>query len=128
MAAPPLLLPDGALLVRVAACGPGWASSLPEIPDGSEATVTLGRPELLPVDTAAARTRGYRIVGTASGDRPIGDVVDVLVPWELRVEAPGWWDQLVATAQRVFDPGLGPVQRMLQAELTVHLRALGLHD
>ena len=124
MAAPPLLLPEGALLVRVTATGPAWVDSLPAVPDGAEVTVTLGRPELLPVDTGAVRGRGYRIIGTASAHRPIGDVIDLLVPSELRAAAPAWWAQLHGRAERVFDPALGPVQRMLHAELTLHVRAL----
>ena len=124
MAAPPLLLPEGALLVRVTATGPAWVGSLPEVPAGAEVTVTLGRPELLPVDTGAVRSRGYRIVGTASATRPIGDVVDLLVPSELRSGAPGWWAQLRDGAERVFDLALGPVQRMLHAELALHVHAL----
>lgn len=124
VAAPSLLLPEGALLVRIAASGPGWAAALPAVPGGGEVTVTLGRPELLPVDTGAVRARGYRIIGTASSSRPIGDIVDLLVPPTLRAEAPGWWEQVVRAAQRVFDPGLGPVQRLLEAELQVHMRAL----
>ncbi len=127
MAAPPLLLPEGALLVRVPAGDPGWVHQLPAVPgvpEAAEVTVTLGRPELLPVDTGPLRERGYRIIGAASASLPIGDVVDLLVPGALRTTAPTWWLELLGRAERVFDPGLGPVQRMLHAELSLHMRAL----
>ncbi len=124
MAAPPLLLPTGALLVRLPAAGPTWADTLPGLPEGVEVTVTLGRSELLPIDTGPLRQRGYRVIGAASARRPIGDVVDLLVTDEVRDAAPGWWSALLTRAERVFDLSMGPVQRMLQPELAVHVRAM----
>lgn len=124
MAAEPLLLPEGALLVRVPAQGSTWALALPELPDGAQVTVTLGHPELLPLDTGPVRARGYRIIGTASDSRPIGDVVDLLIDPGLRRAAPQWWRELQAQAERIFDLELGPVRRVLHAELSLHAAAL----
>lgn len=128
MAAPPLLLPAGAVLVRLPASGPSWASDLPTVPDAREVTVTLGRAELLPVDTGLLRDRGYRVIGAASTHRPIGDVVDLLITEDLRTSAVDYWTHLLAGAQRVFDLSLGPVQRMLHAELALHARAMAAHE
>ena len=128
VAAPPLLLPAGAVLVRLPASGPSWATCLPVVPDAREVTVTLGRAELLPVDTGLLRDRGYRVIGAASAQRPIGDVVDLLITEELRTSAAGYWARLLADAERVFDLSLGPVQRMLHAELALHARAMASQE
>jgi len=124
VAAEPLLLPHGALLVRVPVQGPTWALALPQVPEGAQVTVTLGHPGLLPVDTGPVRARGYRIIGTASDSRPIGEVVDLLVEPGLRDAAPRWWRQLQTQAERIFDLELGPVRRVLHAELSLHAASL----
>ena len=120
----PRSLPADAILLRLPADGPGWAMALPPVPGGNEITVTLGHPDLLPVDTAAARARGYRIVGAASEQRPLGSVADLLVPGDLRQTAPAWWDAVLRRASRAFDLRLGPVQQVLDAELALHAAAL----
>jgi hypothetical protein len=119
--APPL--PEGAMLLRLPAAGPAWPQSLPAVPRGGVVTVTVGRPDLLPDEPSAAAC-GYRVVGAASDARPIGDVVDLLVPRALREDAPEWWAELLARASRAFDLRHGPVQRVLGAELALHARAL----
>lgn len=119
--APPL--PEGGVLLRLPASGPGWPDLLPVVPAGHVVTVTVGRPGLLP-DEAHATARGYRVVGAASEARPIGDVVDLLVPRALREAAPGWWAPVLADASRAFDLSLGPVLTVLGAELALHAQAL----
>lgn len=113
---------DGDVLVRITARDRSWPSRLPPVPAGGTVTVTLGHPRLTPDDELAAG--GYRVVGTASEHRPIGAVVDVLVPRVLREAHPDWWSVLGHAAERVFDLRLGPVQRVLAAELELHARAL----
>jgi hypothetical protein len=120
----PRSLPADAILLRLPADGPGWALALPPVPDGNEITVTLGHPDLLPADTGPAQARGYRIVGAASEQRPLGSVADLLVPGELRQIAPEWWDAVLRRASRAFDLRLGPVQQVLDAELALHAAAL----
>jgi hypothetical protein len=120
----PRSLPADAILLRLPVDGAGWAMDLPPVPDGTEVTVTLGHPDLLPLDTTPARARGYRIVGAASEQRPLGSVVDLLVSGELRQAAPVWWDMMLRRAVRAFDLRLGPVQQVLDAELAVHAAAL----
>ena len=119
----PRPLPADSVLLRLPVDGPDWVLDLPPVPGGATVTVTLGHPDLLPIDTDPARTRGYRIVGTASERRPLGAVADVLVSAELRDAAPGWWDTVLRRATRAFDLRLGPVQRVLEAELALHARA-----
>lgn len=117
-------LPTGAVLVRLPAGEPDWPARLPALPDGEQVTLTLGRPDLLPLDTGPLRARGYRVVGAASEHRPLGPVVDLLVTEALRARAPGWWSEVLASAERVFDLRLGPVQVVLRSELLLHARAL----
>jgi hypothetical protein len=113
---------DGTVLVRVPATDRAWARQLPTVPVGT-LTVTVGHPDLLPVPVDDLVGGGYRIVGVASAQRPVGRNVDVLVPASLRREHPGWWAELVTMAERVFDLRHGPVQRVFAAELDLHLRA-----
>jgi len=120
----PRSLPADAILLRLQVDGPDWTMELPSVPDGAEVTVTLGHPDLLPVDTRPARDRGYRIVGAASEQRPLGSVADLLVSGELRQAAPAWWDAVLRRATRAFDLRLGPVQQVLDAELALHAAAL----
>ncbi len=119
--APPL--PDGAVLLRVPVRDPAWPQALPEVPDGAQVTVTVGRFELLP-DLTVASARGYLVVGAASDTRPIGDVVDLLVLPELREAAQTWWEELLGRSHRAFDLRHGPVQRVLASELAMHARSL----
>lgn len=115
----------GAVLVRLPA-DHRWAEVLPAAP--GPVTVTVGHPDLLGDDAAALERaldpRGYRIVGVASAARPIGAVVDLLVPRELRESHPAWWAALGRDAERIFDLDLGPVRLVLAAELALHERAL----
>ena len=120
----PLTLPADAVLVRVPVEGTDWPSTLPEVPHGAQVTVTLGHPDLVPTDPAAARRRGYHVVGIASELRPLGAVADLLITAQLREDAPGWWNGLLERAARVFDLRLGPVQQVLSAELSLHADAL----
>ncbi len=115
---------DGAVLLRLPAEDPAWAESLPPVPGGASVTVTLGHPDLVPEDPTGLWAAGYRVVGVASEERPIGAVVDLLVPAELRAAAPEWWQQVLARARRAFDLRLGPVLSVLDAELAMHRRAL----
>jgi hypothetical protein len=121
--APPPALTDGSVLVRVAAPDRSWARRLPPVPAGHTLTVTVGHPDLLPVPADDLLGSGYRIVGVAAEHRPVGWTIDVLVPAEVRAADPDWWRELLGVAERVFDLRLGPVQRVLAAELDLHLRA-----
>jgi hypothetical protein len=114
---------DGDVLVRLPAFDRSWPSGIPAVPSGWTLTVTLGHPRLVPVDADQLVTAGYRIVGAAVEHRPIGLVIDVLVPRALRLAAPDWWDEVHARAERVFDLRLGPVRSVLAAELALHLKA-----
>lgn len=113
----------GTVLVRVPVHGRAWVATLPRVPAGSSPlTVTLGHADLAPpVDDLVAG--GYRIVGVAADHRPLGDVVDVLVPPQLRQGHPAWFAALAARADRVFDLAFGPVARVLAPEVALHLRA-----
>lgn len=116
-------LPEGTLLVRVPAADRTWARHLPPVPAGRTLTVTVGHADLAPVPADDLVASGYRIVGVATDHRPLGRLVDVCVPPDLRTGHPGWWVALVERADRVFDPRLGPVARVLAAELDLHRRA-----
>jgi hypothetical protein len=120
--ASPRLPSDGSVLVRVAAPDRSWARRLPPVPASRTLTVTVGHPDLLPVPVDDLVSGGYRVVGVAADHRPVGRTVDVLVPGELLREHPGWWRELAGAAERVFDLRHGPVQRVLAAELDLHLR------
>ncbi len=115
---------DGDVLVRLPARDAAWPATLPPVPAGGQLTVTLGHPRLLPRTLEDLALAGYRIVGTAPETRPIGSVVDVLVPRRVRRRHPAWWSSVAAAAERVFDLRLGPVQQVLAAELELHRRAL----
>lgn len=118
-------LPDGTLLVRVSVTDRSWARTLPKVPDGRTLTVTVGSADLAPVPADDLVASGYRIVGVAADHRPLGRLVDICVPRDLRSAHPGWWGELAARADRIFDPRLGPVARVLAAELALHRRAAG---
>lgn len=115
---------DGSVLVRVTALDRTWPRRLPAVPGGLVLTVTVGHPDLLPVAVDDLVSGGYRIAGVASERRPVGRSVDVLVPAELRTAHPEWWARFGGQAERVFDLRLGPVLRVLAAEIDLHLRAL----
>jgi hypothetical protein len=121
--APPPVPLDGSVLVRLTARDHTWARRLPPVPAHRTLTVTVGHPALLPVPVDDLVSGGYRIAGLANADRPVGRTVDVLVPGDLRRDHPGWWQLLRADAERVFDLRHGPVQRVLAAEIDLHLRA-----
>lgn len=121
MNASPTIPIDGAVMVRLRASDRGWIRELPAVPGGRVLTVTVGRPDLLPVPADDLVTRGYRLVGVAAEHRPIGPTVDVLVPAVLR-DDPVWWPQLQPLAERVFDLRMGPVRQLLAAEIDVHVR------
>lgn len=120
----PQRLPDGTLLVRVAAADRGWPRTLPPVPGGRTLTVTVGLADLAPVPADDLVASGYRIVGVAADHRPLGRLVDVCVPPDLREDFPRWWEDLVSRADRIFDPRLGPVARVLAAELALHRDAV----
>lgn len=117
-------LPDGTLLVRVPVADRGWPRALPRVPAGRTLTVTVGLADLAPVPADDLVASGYRIVGVAADHRPLGRLVDVCVPPDLREAHPDWWRTLADLADRIFDPRLGPVARVLAAELALH-RAAG---
>ena len=125
MQPPPLLrVPnDGAVLVRLPASDRRWPEVLPVVPVGWTLTVTLGHPDLLPGPLDPLHDAGYRIVGVAAEHRPLGRIVDVLVPGSLRSEEPVWWGSLAEQAERIFDLRHGPVLRLLEPELALHLRS-----
>lgn len=114
---------DGSVLVRIPVSGRGWARALPPVPAGGTLTVTLGHADLAPVPVDDLIASGYRIAGIAADHRPLGAVVDVLVPPAVRAANPAWWTTLVTAADRVFDLRLGPVARVLAAEIALHRRA-----
>jgi hypothetical protein len=120
--ASPIAPTDGSVLVRMTAPDRTWARQLPPVPRDRTLTVTVGHPALLPVPVDDLVSGGYRIVGVASEQRPVGRNVDVLVPGDLRASEPAWWSELLRGAERVFDLRHGPVQRVLAAELELHLR------
>lgn len=114
---------DGDVLVRLPAPDAAWAATLPAAPGGHLLTLTLGHPSLLPEAGGAGLPTGYRLVGVASEQRPIGRTVDVYVPAMVRDDHPEWWRSVLERAERVFDLRLGPVQQVLAAELALHTRA-----
>lgn len=116
--------PDGSVLVRVRSADRGWARRLPRVPDGLVLTVTVGDPSLLPVPVDDLVSGGYRVVGVAPHDPPLGRHVDVLVPAHVRTAHPAWWRSLLVLAERAFDLRLGPVRSVLAAELELHLASL----
>lgn len=111
---------DGDVLVRLPARDAAWPATLPAAPPGHLLTLTLGHPSLLPGPRGVGLPAGYRLVGVASKERPIGRTVAIYVPAALRNDHPGWWRSLLHQAERVFDLQLGPVQRVLAAELALH--------
>lgn len=115
--------PDGSVLVRVSADGPQWASRLPMVPTTAVLTVTVNDAALVPVPVDDLIAGGYRIVGVADPDRPLGACVDVLVPGDLRDAEPEWWGRLRAISSRIFDLRMGPVLAVLGDELEQHLTA-----
>jgi hypothetical protein len=117
--------PDGSVLVRVRASGPGWIDRLPAVPADRVLTVTVGHPSLLPVTVDDLVAAGYRIVGTPDPERSFGTCVDVFVPASLREEHPVWWRRLADVADRVFDLRMGPVRAVLGEEIELHLAASG---
>lgn len=121
MPTPTSALPAGTLLVRVPVGGPSWPRSLPVVPLGHHVTVTLGHTALLPGPDDGLSASGYRIAGVAADHRPLGAVVDLLVPAGLRTCDPVWWQELRGHAERVFDLAFGPVAHLLSAEVALHL-------
>lgn len=113
-------LPDGTLLVRVPVTDRSWARTLPRVPAGRTCTVTVGQADLAPVAADDLVASGYRIVGVAADHRPLGLLVDVCVPPDLRAAHPAWWADIAGRADRIFDPRMGPVARVLAAELALH--------
>jgi hypothetical protein len=110
----------GAVLVRIPATTTAWIDRLPPVPEGSRVTVSVSRPSLLDVPAASVRSRGYRLVGIhAPSDTDTGQI-DLLVTWALIESAPAWWREVLALAERAFDVRLGPVQRILGAEIALH--------
>jgi hypothetical protein len=118
----PAPVTDGDVLVRLPARDADWPATLPAAPPGHVLTLTLGHPLLLPRAGGTPVPVGYRIVGVATEQRPIGRTVDVYVPAAVRDDHGTWWLAVLALAERVFDLRLGPVQRVLAAELELHTR------
>jgi hypothetical protein len=113
--------PEGAVLVRVPAEGPEWASRLPVVPTAEVLTVTVNDASLVPVPVDDLIAGGYRIVGVTGRGRGPLRCVDVLVPAGLREQEPVWWESLRDMAARVFDLRMGPVLAVLGEELDRHL-------
>lgn len=117
--------PPGAVLVRVFAHGLSWARSLPVVPGGATVTVTVSNEHLGRVPADDLVSHGYRVVGVSSTrPRGSGEVVDLLVPREVRLAHPGWFRELLDRADRAFDCDLGPVRRLMSGELALHGDAL----
>lgn len=116
--------PARACLVRIAVRDRDWSRTLPVVPGGHRLTVTLGHADLTPGPDDDPVASGYRVVGIAADHRPLGFVVDVLVPVQLCLDHPGWWQRLSELADRVFDLAFGPVARVLAPEIDVHHRAM----
>lgn len=117
--------PAGAVLVRVFAHGLSWVRSLPVVPGGTTVTVTVSNEHLgrVPADDLVAH--GYRVVGISSArPRGAGEVVDLLVPRDIREANPDWFRELLDRADRAFDCDLGPVRRLMHGELALHEVAL----
>lgn len=117
--------PAGAVLVRVFAHGLSWVRSLPVVPGGTTVTATVSDARLgrVPADDLVAH--GYRVVGISSArPRGAGEVVDLLVPREVREANPDWFRELLERADRAFDCDLGPVRRIMHDELALHEVAL----
>ncbi|MFP4635139.1 MAG: hypothetical protein ACLFRD_04690 [Nitriliruptoraceae bacterium] len=108
---------EPSVLVRLAAPDRGWVEHLPAVPGASVLTVSVGHAGLLPVPADELTARGYRIVGITP---TVGAHVDVLVPLALGTAHPGWWQDLVTRAERVFDLRLGPVRLVLADEIELH--------
>lgn len=106
-----------AVLVRLAAADRRWVEHLPAVPGDRALTVSVGRPELLPVPAEDLASRGYRVVGVS---HRVGSYVDVLVPLSFQTSEPIWWESLVRRAERVFDLRLGPVRLVLAEDLQLH--------
>ena len=123
MSTPLAALPAGTLLVRVPADTASWPRSLPAVPPGHTVTVTLGHIHLLPGPADGLEASGYRVAGAAAEHRPLGSLVDLLVPAAVRDADPRWWEQIRQRADRVFDLAFGPVAALLSAEVELHLRA-----
>ena len=111
--------PPGALLVRVATTGPSWIDRLPPVPGQHEITVSLSDPTQREIPSARLAASGYRIVGCHPNHT---DTVDLLVPAAVIADHREWWREVLAVADRAFDLRLGPVQRILGAEISLHLR------
>ncbi len=127
-AAPPAdATADGDVLVRLPVTDRHWPDILPPVPGGEVLTITVGHPGLLPTGEQELIAAGYRIVGVHSSRRATagtgsasGASIDVLVPGPLRDTHPRWWRQLAASAERIFDLRLGPVQMVLGSQLARH--------
>lgn len=124
-----VMLPDAALL-RVPV-DPRWADPrcscpLPAVPDGQVVTASVNSPSAEGV-LLTLELRGYRPVGVQSAPLlPPGlAFVDLLAPVSLAVEAPDWWRQVAACADRVLPLACGPVHTLLRQLLTVHATAGG---
>lgn len=118
-------MPPGAVLVRVLAHDHSWVRSLPMVPGGKTATVTVSSEALRAVPTDDLVSHGYRIVGVPPvRARTSIDVIDILVPRELQEAYPSWWRALLGRADRAFDCALGPVRSVLAGELSLHLAGL----
>lgn len=108
--------------MRIGARDRDWPELLPITPKNLRLTVTLGHPKLCPI-TDTAETRGYTVVGVASGHRPIGACVDVWLPQFVLTRHADWVREFRSLAERVFDLRLGPVRFALGPELAMHAKA-----
>lgn len=116
--------PPGAVLVRVLADGPEWLDHLPAVPGGDVVTASVSDVALRPTGPEQLADRGYRVVGVlqprAPGTRTA--VVDLLVEAAVAQRHPAWWRQLLEIADTAYDLRLGPVQRALGPQISLHVR------
>lgn len=101
--------------------GRSWVEALPQVPDGYTVTFTLTAVELLR-DLPELEARGYVFAGVQL-DCPLPPDVaalDLLVPTDLAVDVPAWWEGAARCADRAFPLVLGPVLRLFSDLIELH--------
>ncbi|MDX1658469.1 MAG: hypothetical protein R3343_06585 [Nitriliruptorales bacterium] len=115
--------PTGSLLLRVpVAPTTPWPRQLPPVGGSTTVTVTVSDADDLSVPPDDLLGTGYRPVGVL--DTTPAGCVHVLVTPSLQRSQPDWWSQLLELADRVFDLRMGPVRRVFEDEIAIHVQAL----
>lgn len=115
---------EPALLLRLPAPDDRWLDRLPPAPDGAHITVSLTDPAAAMRVAPRLTKLGYTPVGCAGAGADLR-WADLLVPRAVLDEDPSWRLRLTVDGLRVFDPALGPVQRLLGPILAAHAPAEG---